>query len=108
LCFITIKIIILLLSEIPDLSGMAFPGEEGGNLVDRYAEFWLVRLVATVGLCARNDKSKATDEEERIRGEIFHRTGFKHNEEMQNFFYVAALTQFARFQARGLEELDPK
>jgi diadenosine tetraphosphate (Ap4A) HIT family hydrolase len=33
--------------------------------------------------------------------------GFKHNEEMQNFFYVAALNQFARFQARGLEELDP-
>ena len=87
---------------------MDFPGEEERKLVNQYAGFWLVRLVATVGLCARNDKSEPTDEEERIRGEMFHRMGFKHNEEMQNYFYVAALTQFARFQARGLEELDPK
>ena len=67
-----------------------------------------MRLVATVGLCARNDKSKHTEEEERIRGEMFHRMGFKHKEEMQHCFYVAALTQFARFQACGLEELDPE
>jgi hypothetical protein len=64
LCFITIKVIILLLSEFPDLSGMAFPGEEERKLVDQYAGFWLVRLVATVGLCARNDKSEPTKKKE--------------------------------------------
>jgi len=98
----------ILFSEIPDLSGMNFSGEEERKHLDQYAGFWLVRLVATVGLCARNDKSKATDEEERIRGEMFRRMGFKDNKEMQHCFYVAALTQFARFQARGGKTLDPE
>ena len=39
---------------------------------------------------------------------MFRRMGFKHKEEMQHCFYVAALTQFARFQARGHEKLDPE
>ena len=96
------------LGEIPDLSGIYFPGEEERKHLDQYAGFWLVLLVATVGLCARNDKSEPTDEEERIRGEMFRRMGFKDNKEMQHCFYVAALTQFARFQARGGKTLDPE
>jgi hypothetical protein len=98
----------MLLTEVPDLSGMDFPGEEERKLVDQYAGFWLVRLVATVGLCARNDKSEPTDEEEIIRSKMFHRMGFKENKDMQHCFYVAALTQFARFQACGGKTLDPE